>query len=222
MAERKNKRFWRRALLLALFLLIPALLYDLSILPKTGHKPAPTLAAGQVVASGGGSRLALLPLDRGAIHPGDGHSHWHTTLGGDGENGDAADDALLQNLVYLTHAGQTEDGNKPIGDGNDGDGRDGGDSNGGAPFSGLGFPSASGPGGGNDPGTDFLPSGSPLGRSGNPPFPAPTLPGVAAVPEPATWALFILGFGLTGFTLRRGRDARLATALTHTRRNRLG
>lgn len=30
------------------------------------------------------------------------------------------------------------------------------------------------------------------------------------VPEPATWALMIAGFGLAGVALRRGRDARLA------------
>ena len=31
-----------------------------------------------------------------------------------------------------------------------------------------------------------------------------------AVPEPATWALMIFGFGLAGASLRRGRDVRLA------------
>lgn len=32
-----------------------------------------------------------------------------------------------------------------------------------------------------------------------------TPPSVGAVPEPATWAMMLLGFGLIGATLRRGR-----------------
>ena len=33
-----------------------------------------------------------------------------------------------------------------------------------------------------------------------------TIPGGAAVPEPATWAMMILGFGLIGVTARRRRS----------------
>jgi len=33
-----------------------------------------------------------------------------------------------------------------------------------------------------------------------------TAPAVAAVPEPATWALMLLGFAGIGFTIRRRRD----------------
>jgi len=29
---------------------------------------------------------------------------------------------------------------------------------------------------------------------------------VAAVPEPATWAMMLLGFGAIGFTMRRRKD----------------
>lgn len=50
------------------------------------------------------------------------------------------------------------------------------------------------PGGGGPPGS------SPPGLSD--PLP-PTLPGVAAVPEPATWAMMILGFFGVGVALRR-------------------
>jgi len=35
-----------------------------------------------------------------------------------------------------------------------------------------------------------------------------------AVPEPATWAMFILGFGAAGAAMRRGRKRTLATATT--------
>lgn len=38
-------------------------------------------------------------------------------------------------------------------------------------------------------------------------FPSPQSP-VAAVPEPGTWAMMILGFGFVGSTMRRGRKAR--------------
>jgi hypothetical protein len=38
-------------------------------------------------------------------------------------------------------------------------------------------------------------------------FPSPQSP-VAAVPEPGTWAMMILGFGFVGSTLRRGRKAK--------------
>jgi hypothetical protein len=36
--------------------------------------------------------------------------------------------------------------------------------------------------------------------------------GEAAVPEPSTWAMMLLGFGAAGFALRRGRKPKLATA----------
>lgn len=38
----------------------------------------------------------------------------------------------------------------------------------------------------------------------------PPPPPVAAVPEPATWAFMILGFGLIGFVLRRSRSGKIA------------
>ena len=111
MAERLNRWRWRRVLILALFLLVPTLLADLPLFSKTGHKPqAP--AAGQPVLSGGGAQLALLPVERGALHPGQGHRHWHTASGeqGDDEGGlgeaGLGEDGSLQNLVYLTHGEQ--------------------------------------------------------------------------------------------------------------------
>lgn len=36
--------------------------------------------------------------------------------------------------------------------------------------------------------------------------------GDAAVPEPSTWAMMLLGFGAAGLALRRGREPKLATA----------
>ena len=36
--------------------------------------------------------------------------------------------------------------------------------------------------------------------------------GAAAVPEPGTWAMMLLGFGAVGVALRRGRKPKLATA----------
>ena len=38
------------------------------------------------------------------------------------------------------------------------------------------------------------------------------LNGVAAVPEPATWAMFLVGFGGIGFVMRNSRRSRAATA----------
>ncbi|WP_309642892.1 PEPxxWA-CTERM sorting domain-containing protein [Phenylobacterium sp.] len=38
---------------------------------------------------------------------------------------------------------------------------------------------------------------------------------ISAVPEPSAWALMIVGFGLTGFALRRRRSAPGAMALAH-------
>ena len=38
---------------------------------------------------------------------------------------------------------------------------------------------------------------------------------VAAVPEPATWALMIAGFGMTGFAMRRRRKPQVRTTLTY-------
>jgi len=60
------------------------------------------------------------------------------------------------------------------------------------------FGSGSGGGGGF-----FLPNLPPEVTPSSP----PSLPPVGAVPEPSTWALFILGFGLVGAALRHGRSA---------------
>lgn len=60
-----------------------------------------------------------------------------------------------------------------------------------------------GPGGSNGPGTN---QGS--GQDGREPFPIPQPgdpTGAGAVPEPATWALMITGFGLAGAAARRRR-----------------
>jgi PEP-CTERM motif-containing protein len=228
MVKRNGKWRWRRALILALFLLIPTLLSDLPVFSRTGHGAAPAAPALP------GSALALLPLDRGAIHPAAGRKHWHTAAGTEG--GDAGDeDELLQNLVYLTHGDQSGDDNNPLSDGGDGwsfggGGGHGGGSGGGGSGGGFGGTPFSSPGG-NDPATDFLPFDPPGPDAnnkggGDPPFLSstlpPALPTIAAVPEPATWALFILGFGFIGTLLRRARDAQLAPALTRPRAKRLG
>ena len=34
-----------------------------------------------------------------------------------------------------------------------------------------------------------------------------TFPAAAGVPEPATWAMMLMGFGAMGFAIRRRRDA---------------
>lgn len=236
MVIRPDRRRLRRALILALFLLVPTLLSDLSLFSRTGHgggpgSPAPALSG----------TLALLPLDRGALHPGAGGKHRHAgTAGGDAGSADEAD--LLQNLVYLTHANQVGGGNEPLSDGGpNGDhgwsfgggghgAGSGGSGSGGGGFGGAPFGSP----GGNDPAPEFLPFDAGTGPGdteggkdgGDRPFLspplAPSIPSLAAVPEPATWALFILGFGLIGARLRHARDMRLAPALTRARGKRLG
>jgi hypothetical protein len=35
------------------------------------------------------------------------------------------------------------------------------------------------------------------------------VPGGGAVPEPATWTLMLLGFGMVGYSLRQGKRAAL-------------
>ena len=235
MVKRDGRRRWRRVLILALFLLIPALLSDLPLFSRTGHKPhahgAP--AAGPSGVSGGGG-ATLLPLDRGAWHPGHGGGHWHAASGAEGGDGDddiGLSGGTLQNLVYRMYgddadARQPDDGDWKFGEGghDGGNGHDSGNHGGGS--GGGGFGGGFGPSGfgGNDPGTDnppfpFSPDGGPGNQGGDPPFFAPTVPTtIAAVPEPATWALFILGFGLIGAELRRARDARLAPARIRRRR----
>lgn len=67
------------------------------------------------------------------------------------------------------------------------------------------FPGGGGGGGG----------GGSISGPNNPAPPAtlvPPQPPAAAVPEPATWALMILGFGLIGSGLRRSRQIRRAAA----------
>ena len=227
MVKRDNKWRWRRVLLLALLLLIPTLLSDLPLFSKMGHGHGGGAAAGQPGASAGGATLALLPVEPGALGLGHGRKHRHVAPGLDVDDGQ---DALLHNLVY-THDTETGDDNKPLSDGvgdpgfsfgGDGGGHPGG-GGGGGPFG------AGGPG--FDPGTEFLPlsikdpSGpddGPTDKGSDPPFFSPTSPSIAAVPEPATWALFILGFGFIGAQLRRARDARLVPALTRARKKRLG
>ena len=221
MVIRRDRRRLRRALILALFLLVPALLSDLPVFSRTGHGSGAAPAAGAPALSGNGTALALLPLDSGAIHPEAGRKHWHTAAGTEGS--DAGDeDELLQNLVYLTHGEQGGDDNKPVSDGGDGWSFGGGGHGGGTGGGGSGGGFGGGPfGGGNNPGSDFLPfdGGTPPGPGTNnkdgddSPFLSstlpPVLPGIAAVPEPATWALFILGFGFIGTLLRRTRDTQL-------------
>ena len=236
MVRRHGRSRLRQALVLALFLLAPALLYDLSVLSKTGHTHGngggTTPATHQPGASSSGGALALLPFDPGALHPATGGKHWQIASATGDQDGGDADDELLQNLVYLTHGDGAGDDNKPLSDGApDGDhgwsfggdgGRDGGagGSGGGGGFGGAPF------GGGNDPGADVLPLAFTPGTnnkdSGDLPFPSPIPSSIAAVPEPATWALFILGFGLIGAQLRRARDARLAPVLTRNRNKRVG
>jgi hypothetical protein len=52
------------------------------------------------------------------------------------------------------------------------------------------------------PGGSGGPPGGPGGPGGPPQQPPPEQP--PAVPEPSTWAMMILGFGLSGWALRRG------------------
>ena len=234
MLERRNRLRLRRALILALFLLMPALLSDLSLFAKSGHRPAPGREApvtGQSGDSADAIRQVLLPLEPGALSVMPGGRHWRTAAGAEGDEpcGGGDQDALLQNLVYLTHARGEEDANLPLSDGfhfgNDSGGHGGGFGSGGG---GGGFGGTP-----HDPGTDFLPLsfGTPdpdndNGGSGSggdrPSFLPSGLSSIAAVPEPATWALFILGFGLTGTMLRRARDAGRAPALTRPCNRRLG
>jgi len=217
MVKRKDKRRWRRVLILALFLLIPALLSDLPLFSKTGHGHGATPAAGLP----GGAELALLPIAPDAFRMGHGWRHWHAA-GTDGdlyEGQGEAQDALLHNLVYLTGDEESPNGNAPLSDGGSG-GNFGGD-DGGHGGGGGGGPTGFG-GPGYDPGTEILPlaftpddGNGDKGDNGGgdkPPFFSPAGPSIAAVPEPATWALFILGFGLLGAQLRRARDAELVTS----------
>lgn len=67
-----------------------------------------------------------------------------------------------------------------------------------------GSPFAPASGGGQGGGEDSGPNG-PVAPQGAPPQGGP----VGAVPEPATWALMIGGFGLAGASLRRRRAARV-------------
>jgi len=140
---------------------------------------------------------------------------------------------LLENLVYLTHANPGGGDNEPLSDG--GPNGDHGWSFGGGGHGGGagGSDGGAGGGGGNsgspgyEPSTDFLafdsfPVGNGGKNGGDPLFLSPTIPPIAAVPEPATWALFILGFGIIGARLRHARDMRLAPALTRARGKRLG
>jgi hypothetical protein len=228
MVKRKDKRRWRRVLILALLLLIPTLLSDLPLFSKTGHGHGAAPSAGQH----GGGELALLPVAPGTLGVKPGKRHWHTASNA-GDWGDQGEDrdGLLHNLVYLIGDKETLNGNAPLSDGGDPGFSFGGD--GGGPRGGAGGPTGFG-GPGYDPGTDILPlssftpddgkddKGGDGGNSGNPPFLSPTIPSIAAVPEPATWALFILGFGVIGAQLRRARDAARVPALTRTRTRRLG
>lgn len=58
---------------------------------------------------------------------------------------------------------------------------------------------------------------SPVGPSAGPDEIAPLTPitPIAAVPEPATWAMLILGFSTVGFLLRRRRARASARGLSH-------
>lgn len=79
---------------------------------------------------------------------------------------------------------------------------------GGGPNGSPGFPGG---------GSVIVPPGTSVGP-GNPPTPTepttPTIPTnpVGAVPEPGTWALMLLGFGLCGAAMRRRRPSRLGTS----------
>lgn len=70
--------------------------------------------------------------------------------------------------------------------------------------------SVSPPGGGI-----FVPPGgggsSPPG-GGTPPGQPPEQPPVPAVPEPSTWAMLLIGFGMTGWAMRRQRRLAMAVA----------
>lgn len=68
---------------------------------------------------------------------------------------------------------------------------------------------APGGGGGTLPGAPGGPGG-PGGPPQQPPPPGPPTETPPAVPEPATWAMMILGFGLIGLTARRQRRSVLA------------
>ncbi len=51
----------------------------------------------------------------------------------------------------------------------------------------------------------------PLGRAAGSDIDAVGI--LAAVPEPATWALMILGFGVIGYSMRRRPSVRIAQAI---------
>jgi hypothetical protein len=234
MAEQDKKRLRRRVLILALLLILLALPIGTLVFGfghgRGGNHHASAgggAAASTAPLSGeGGARLALMAVDPGA-HPG--RKHWHA--GADSGEGDFDFDGggpgTLQDLVLLTHGDESRDDNAPQSDGGDGfsfggGGKGGGAGGGGGGFGGgepIGFLPFKGP---NDPSTNNFPDGPPGPKPGDPPVFSPAPLSIAAVPEPATWALFILGFGLTGFALRRAREARLAPALTRTRPKRLG
>lgn len=62
--------------------------------------------------------------------------------------------------------------------------------------------------GGTPPGSNSPPPGGGGGIVVPPETPTvPQTPVTPAVPEPATWAMMLLGFGMIGFTLRRARAA---------------
>ena len=62
------------------------------------------------------------------------------------------------------------------------------------------------PGTGTQPGTGETPGGGTL----VPPTTPPPLPGVGGVPEPCTWLVLIVGFGVVGGAMRRRGRVRLA------------